>query len=279
MGVVRPLSESLLGTRLEVPDATPAIEVKNLTLRFGGTIAVDNVSFQVAPGELFAIIGPNGAGKTSIFNCLSGAYEPQEGSILFAGEPILGTAPDKIARMGLSRMFQNIELFDNLTVLENLLLGRHVHVTYPWWLSFVWLGPAKREELAHRRVVEDIIDFLEIEQYRKLPVGMLPYGVKKRVELGRALAMEPKVMLLDEPVAGMNVEETEDMARFILDIQDELGLTMILVEHDMGLVMDLADRVMVLDFGKVITVGEPSDVQANPEVIRAYLGEEHEVIA
>ena len=279
MAIVRPLSESLPGTRLEVPAGTPAIEVQGLTLRFGGNTAVDNVSFSVPPGELFAIIGPNGAGKTSIFNCLSGAYEPQEGTIHFGGTPLLGTPPDEIAAMGLARMFQNIELFDNLTVLENLLLGRHVHVQYPWWSSLLWAGRSKREELAHRRVVEDIIDFLEIEAVRKQPVGILPYGIKKRVELGRALAMEPKVLLLDEPVAGMNVEETEDMARFILDIQEELDLTMILVEHDMGLVMDLADRVMVLDFGKVITIGEPADVQTNPDVIRAYLGQEHEVAA
>jgi len=277
MAVARPLSEVLPGTHLNVPDGTPAIAVEGLTLRFGGNIAVDEVSFSVQPRELFAIIGPNGAGKTSIFNCLSGAYEPQAGTIHFGGTPLLGTAPDEIARMGLARMFQNIELFDNLTVLENLLLGRHVHVTYPWWSSFVWAGRSKREELGHRRVVEDIIDFLEIEAHRKYPVGLLPYGIKKRVELGRALAMEPSVLLLDEPVAGMNVEETEDMARFILDIQDELDLTMILVEHDMGLVMDLADRVMVLDFGKVITVGKPDEVQSNQDVIRAYLGEEHKV--
>ncbi|MFA9446027.1 ABC transporter ATP-binding protein [Egicoccus sp. AB-alg6-2] len=242
-------------------------------MRFGGTTAVGGVSFEVQRGELFAIIGPNGAGKTSIFNCLSGVYRPQEGTVRFLGEDLLGTKPDAVAGRGVARMFQNIELFDNLTVLDNLMLGRHQHLPYGVFSGLVYGGKAKRIELENRRIVEDIIDFLEIEAFRKFPVGMLPYGVKKRVELGRALAMEPKLLLLDEPVAGMNVEETEDMARFILDIRAELDLAMIMVEHDMGLVMDLADRVLVVDFGKPIALGTPDVVQNDPEVIRAYLGE------
>jgi branched-chain amino acid transport system ATP-binding protein len=270
---VRPLSDALTGTTVDLPVGEPVLEVDGLELHFGGTRAIDDVSFTVGKGELFAIIGPNGAGKTSIFNCISGVYRPQHGSIHFLGESLLGHRPDLVADRGVSRMFQNIELFDNLTVLDNLMLGRHQHLPYGAVAGMVYVGRAKRIELENRRIVEDLIDFLEIEKFRKFPVGMLPYGVKKRVELGRALAMEPKLLLLDEPVAGMNVEETEDMARFILDIRSELDLTMIMVEHDMGLVMDLADRVMVLDFGKRISLGTPDHVQGDPEVIRAYLGE------
>jgi branched-chain amino acid transport system ATP-binding protein len=270
---VRPLSETLTGTSVDLPAGEPIIEVADLELRFGGTRAVDRVGFTVAQRELFAIIGPNGAGKTSIFNCISGVYRPQGGSISFLGEDLLHQRPDLIADLGVSRMFQNIELFDNLTVLDNLMLGRHQHLDYGALAGMFYRGRARRAELVNRRIVEDLIDFLGIEKFRKFPVGMLPYGVKKRVELGRALAMEPKLLLLDEPVAGMNVEETEDMARFILDIRSELSLAMIMVEHDMGLVMDLADRVMVLDFGRRISLGTPEQVQRDPEVIRAYLGE------
>ncbi|MFA9429721.1 ABC transporter ATP-binding protein [Egicoccus sp. AB-alg2] len=270
---MRPLSEALTGTSVDVAEGQPILEVHDLVLRFGGTTAVGGVSFDVERGELFAIIGPNGAGKTSIFNCLSGVYRPQEGSVRFLGEDLLGNKPDVVADKGVARMFQNIELFDNLTVLDNLMLGRHQHLRYGMLAGMVYRGRAKHAELENRRIVEDIIDFLEIEAFRKFPVGMLPYGVKKRVELGRALAMEPKLLLLDEPVAGMNVEETEDMARFILDIRTELDLAMIMVEHDMGLVMDLADRVLVVDFGKPIALGTPEHVQNDPEVIRAYLGE------
>nr|WP_207782500.1 ABC transporter ATP-binding protein [Phytoactinopolyspora limicola] len=251
----------------------PLLEVADLTLRFGGMTAIDQVSFSVDPGELFAVIGPNGAGKTSIFNCLSGVYRPQAGSMRFGGEELRGRRPDNIARLGMARMFQNIELFENLTVLENLMLGRHQHLRYGTLSALVYAGRAKRSEIENRRVVEDIIDFLEIEAIRRSLVGMLPYGLKKRVELGRALAMAPRLLLLDEPVAGMNVEETEDMARFILDIRTELGVTMIMVEHDMGLVMDIADRVLVLDFGQHIALGPPGQVQSDPAVIKAYLGE------
>ena len=269
----RSLADALRGTSVDLTEGAPLLEVEDLALRFGGTRAIDGVSFDVRQGELFAVIGPNGAGKTSIFNCISGVYRPQEGRVRFMGDDLVGTAPDAIADRGVARTFQNIELFDNLTVVENLMLGRHQHLDYGVLAGMLWVGPARRAELTNRRIVEDIIDFLEIAAHRKLPVGMLPYGVKKRVELGRALAMEPKLLLLDEPVAGMNVEETEDMARFVLDIRSELGTAMILVEHDMGLVMDLADRVMVMDFGRRIALGRPDEVQRDPAVIQAYLGE------
>ena len=242
-------------------------------LSFAGVKAVNGVSFEVNPGELFAIIGPNGAGKTSLFNVLSGVYRPQQGSVEFLGQNILGKRPHRIAGMGLARTFQNIALFEHLTVLDNLMLGRHQHIRYGWAAAFAWRGRARNEELVHRRFVEEIVDFLELEQWRALPVGLLPYGVQKRVELGRALAMEPKLLLLDEPVAGMNLEETEDMARFVLDIRDELDIAIVMVEHDMGLVMDLADRILVVDFGVPIAAGAPAEIQHNPDVIRAYLGE------
>ncbi len=250
----------------------PVVSVRDVELAFSGVKALQGVDFDVFDNELFAVIGPNGAGKTSIFNVLSGVYRPQKGSVEFAGIDIRGMRPHKIANLGMARTFQNIELFENLDVVDNLMLGRHAQLGYGWPSAVAWLGKAKRSEVRNRRRVEEIIDFLEIESYRQLPVGMLPYGIQKRIELGRALAMEPKLLLLDEPVAGMNGEETEDMARFILDVRDELHIPMILVEHDMGLVMDLADRVMAMDFGKPITTGTPQEVQAHPDVIRAYLG-------
>ena len=250
------------------------LEFDGVSLSFAGVTALDEVSFFVDDDELFAIIGPNGAGKTSAFNCLNGVYKPQQGDILWRGKSILGTRPDRIAELGIARTFQNIELFAHMTVLENITLGRHIRTKTSWWDGAIWFGPAKREEMDNREIAEDIIDLLEIEQWRAYPVSLLPYGIQKRVELGRALAMEPELLLLDEPVAGMNLEETEDMARFILDIREELGISMILVEHDMGLVMDIADRVTVLDFGLVIATGVPSEVQRHPQVIRAYLGAE-----
>jgi branched-chain amino acid transport system ATP-binding protein len=254
--------------------AEPLLAFDDVTLRFGGVRALDGVSFEVAAGELFAIIGPNGAGKTSIFNCLNGVYRPERGSIRLEGDDLRGRSPAVIAELGIARTFQNLGLFENLSLIDNLMLGRHHLMRTGFLTGMLWWGKAKREEVEHREKVEDIIDLLELGPYRHQHAGLLPYGVQKRIELGRALAMEPKLLLLDEPVAGMNLEETEDMARFIVEARDELGVAMILVEHHMALVMDLADRVLELDFGRVIATGTPEEVQANSAVVDAYLGAE-----
>jgi branched-chain amino acid transport system ATP-binding protein len=275
----RTLGDSLRVSAEGPADGRPLLTFSGVSLHFEGVTAIDDVSFDVKASELFAIIGPNGAGKTSIFNCISGFYRPQAGSISFVGSELIGRTPNRIARLGVARTFQNIELFRNLTVIDNLMLGRHLHIHYGPLSAMLYAGRAQKEETRSRRVVEEVIDFLEIERYRKMPVGLLPYGIQKRVELGRALAMEPRLLLLDEPVAGMNLEETEDMARFILDVSDELGVAIIIVEHDMGLVMDIADRVLVMDFGRAITADVPERVQSDPRVIQAYLGEDRPVPA
>jgi branched-chain amino acid transport system ATP-binding protein len=271
------MSGKLLQRRAETygPDKYDhLLEVRDIHLSFKGVKAIDGVSFYVDDGELFAIIGPNGAGKTSLFNSINQVYHPQEGEIRWKGESLMGVKPNVTAERGIARTFQNIALYPHMTVLENILTGRHIRMKSGWLAGSFWLGKAKSEEIANREIVESIIDFLEIERWRKYPVGLLPYGIQKRVELGRALAMEPELLMLDEPVAGMNLEETEDMARFILDVLDELGIAVVLVEHDMGLVMDIADRVLVVDFGEQIAMGKPAEVQANPNVVKAYLGEE-----
>lgn len=257
-----------------MPSTSSALlQVEDLRLGFGGIKALQGVSLQAKVGEITAVIGPNGAGKTSLFNAISGFYRPQAGRILFDARDITAVRPAQRAALGVARTFQNVALFRGMSVLDNIKLGGHTRLNTNPLSALCYLGPARREELALRREIErEVIDFLEIDHVRNQSVASLPYGLQKRVELARALAMRPKVLLLDEPVAGMNREETEDMARFILDIQEERGITVLLIEHDMGLVMDISNHVVVLNFGKVIGQGTPSEVRQQPEVVRAYLG-------
>jgi branched-chain amino acid transport system ATP-binding protein len=249
------------------------LEIREVSKAFGGVQAVTRVSLDVTQGDIMSVIGPNGAGKTTVLNMISGFYHPDTGRIALEDRDITDLAPNRVAALGVARTFQNIALFRGMTVLDNLMLGRHVHMRSGVVASFVYWGLAQKEEVAHRRRVEDLIDFLKIQDLRKRPTGSLAYGLQKRVELGRALALDPKVLLLDEPMGGMNQEEKEDMARFILDVNEEWGTTIILIEHDMGVVMDISDRVAVLDMGHKIAEGTPDEVRNNPAVIKAYLGD------
>lgn len=250
------------------------LHIDHISLSFGGIQALSDVEFKVNAGEIFAVIGPNGAGKTSLINSINGFYKPQQGAIYFDGQEISKLPPYKRAQLGISRTFQNIALYTNMTTLDNLMAARHIHMKSNMLTGALFVGPARREEIEHRRVVEEIIDFLEMESIRKTIVGNLSYGLRKRVELGRALALEPTLLLLDEPMAGMNVEEKEDMARFILDIHERQGMTIVLIEHDMGLVMDISQRVVALDFGRKIAEGTPDEIKQDERVIKAYLGQE-----
>ena len=248
------------------------LKVQNLKLTFGAVQALDEVSIEVKDHEILAIIGPNGAGKTSLLNCINGFYRPGEGQVIFQGKDITRRSPHHIAQLGISRTLQNMQLYTGLTALDNIMAGRHLFFHRGMAACALFFGWARREEIQHRRIVEEILDFLEIKPIRKTAVGALPYGLRKRVDLGRALALQPKLLLLDEPMAGMNREEKEDMARFILDVYEEKGTPMVLIEHDMGLVMDIADRVVVLDFGRKIAEGTPEEIRRNEKVIKAYLG-------
>ncbi len=251
------------------------LDLKNISLSFGGVKALTDISFDVREHEIRAIIGPNGAGKSSMLNVINGVYTPQQGEIVFRGQRFSRMNPRKVAEMGVARTFQSLALFKGMSVLDNIMAGRNLKMRSGILAQMVRVGPALREEIAHREHVERIIDFLEIQGHRKTPVGRLPYGLQKRVDLGRALAMEPSLLLLDEPMAGMNVEEKQDMSRFVLDVNDEFGTTIVLIEHDMGVVMDISDRVVVLDYGRKIGDGAPAQVRANQDVINAYLGVAH----
>ena len=251
------------------------LSIRNVTKQFGGVTAVSNVDMGVTAGEIISVIGPNGAGKTTLLNMVSGFYHPNEGSINVRNQDITNLGPSRIATLGIARTFQNIALFQGMTVLDNLMLGRHVHMRRGVFASMIRFGPAMWEEVRHREAVEDIIEFLEIQPLRKRPVGALAYGLQKRVELGRALAAEPHLLLLDEPMGGMNIEEKEDMVRFILDVNDQLGITIVLIEHDMSVVMDISDRVIVLEYGSKISEGTPEMIRNDQKVIDAYLGVSH----
>lgn len=299
----RAYRHSLNGSTM--PPGQPLLQVSDLTLKFGGVTALADVNMSVESGQIHAIIGPNGAGKSSLLNCISGLYKPTSGSVVlrYVADDVSrsrgGTAapiaaqtasptttespdireraltslpPNKVARLGVARSFQNIELFEHLTVLENMMLGRHIHMNQNVLTSMLWFGPARKQEIAHREIVEEVIDLLKLQAYRQKSVGTLAYGIQKRVELGRALALQPSLLLLDEPMAGMNAEEKEDMARYILDVHELAGVSIVLIEHDMNVVMDISNRVTVLDFGRVIGDGTPREVMDNPRVVEAYLG-------
>jgi len=255
-----------------VGNSNEILKIENLSLDFGRLKALDNVSFSVKRGEILGLIGPNGAGKTCILNCINRIYNPSEGHIYFKGQEITGLKAHDIPRLGIARVFQNIELFGGMTVLQNLMAGRHIKMKTRFWDAALYFGKTHREEIEHRQKAEEIIDFLEIQSERHKPVDTLPYGLRKRTDIGRALCLEPEILLMDEPMAGMNVEEKEDIARFILDTQELKGTTIIIVEHDMGAVMDITDRVVCMNFGKVLAEGLAEDVCTDPEVQEAYLG-------